>query len=379
MSDHLNDETEQSATSAKPLNTYVFPITKDYVRHWTPLQAIREFLQNALDSDSPFEWVYDVDGQQLAIISRMTELPTRVLLLGATSKATAVDKIGTFGEGFKLAMVVLVRSGQPVYIRNGKIMWVPSFRLDPQYNEEILHVEEYDISHEGHSGLEVVIGGITSELMATVKDNCLQMQSSYDWGEWYATKYGSIMPEIKGKLYVGGLYICDTELQCSYDILPDYITLERDRQTVSGFELKSLSMRMWTETGQHERIAVMMEEGWVDVEWADVYTTQQIKDACYALFKKKHPGKLAVKTQEELDRLIKKGMTEVVYVGDSPFYGAVTSHRSYQAALPPILQAVSPQVFIEDWIAKNGRYMNRYGKKALEELQKASTTWRAPQ
>ncbi len=40
-----------------------------------------------------------------------------------------------------------------------------------------------------------------------------------------------------------------------------------------------------------------------------------VREACYAHFRKKHPNAVAVSSQEELEELIEKGMTNVVYTG----------------------------------------------------------------
>jgi len=81
---------------------YELPLTKGYVADWRMQHAVRELIQNALDSESPFEWT--LDGAQLRITSRHTVLGVETLLLGSTSKAENADAIGNFGEGYKIAL-----------------------------------------------------------------------------------------------------------------------------------------------------------------------------------------------------------------------------------------------------------------------------------
>src|SRR3990167_3517651 len=97
---------------------YELPITKEYIRHWGLLDGIRELIQNALDSDSPFEW--NIEEDTLYIHSRYYKLEPKTLLLGCTSKAEDTTKIGSFGEGYKLAMLCLHRAGYKVRLRNNQ-------------------------------------------------------------------------------------------------------------------------------------------------------------------------------------------------------------------------------------------------------------------
>ena len=52
-----------------------------------------------------------------------------------------------------------------------------------------------------------------------------------------------------GKLYVGGLYICSTNMKYGYDVEPKHINLERDRQTVSNWDLQDITTKIWFDTG----------------------------------------------------------------------------------------------------------------------------------
>lgn len=79
--------------------SYELPLSRDNVRHWGLKEAVRELIQNALDSESPFEYAF-AQGQ-LFITSRFARLEARTLVLGSTSKSDRDDAIGSFGEGYK--------------------------------------------------------------------------------------------------------------------------------------------------------------------------------------------------------------------------------------------------------------------------------------
>ena len=207
---------------------YPLSITRNYVSRWGVNHAVRELIQNAIDSESPFRYEFTHDS--LRLTSEFTILTPQTLLLGSTSKADTGDMIGSFGEGYKIALLVLTRLGYPVEIHNGNKLWVPAFEYSKIFNEEILVIHESLLSDRKNSGLTMVVGGLDQQIKDSIIDSCLLMQDNV--GEIKSTKYGDILLERPGKLYVGGLYICDVDTEYGYSIHPKHIRLERDRQTV---------------------------------------------------------------------------------------------------------------------------------------------------
>ncbi|MFF3786240.1 hypothetical protein [Streptomyces sp. NPDC001933] len=82
-----------------------YPIADDYVQDWTAERALVELIANALDED-PHATVTWNDGI-LTIEDQGPGIPATGLLLGASRKST--QQIGQFGEGKKLAALVLAR------------------------------------------------------------------------------------------------------------------------------------------------------------------------------------------------------------------------------------------------------------------------------
>ena len=90
------------------MKKYELSLSRNYVSSWGIEEAIRELLQNAKDSNG--EDVIDIDKSSgtITITNKNTSIPSSTLLLGNTSKGDDLDKIGQFGEGYKLALLVLV-------------------------------------------------------------------------------------------------------------------------------------------------------------------------------------------------------------------------------------------------------------------------------
>ena len=94
-------------------DTLAYPISPEYVKSWTPVAALCELIANALDED-PDAQVFWADGV-LTIRDAGPGIPEEGLVLGYTTKTGG--QIGQFGEGKKLACLVLARSPQVGQLR----------------------------------------------------------------------------------------------------------------------------------------------------------------------------------------------------------------------------------------------------------------------
>lgn len=355
--------------------TYELSLNKSYVRHWGVVEAVRELIQNALDSDSPFAYEFQKhpldESYALTLTSEFASLPPQSLLLGATSKAEAKDKIGSFGEGYKIAMLVLVREDIALEIWNEDRHWKPFFQYSKKYADEILCVEEKAMPFR-HKGLDFFVPGLTEEQVMSIRASCLQMQKSV--GEKHTTMFGEILLEKPGMLYVGGLYICTTKMQYGYNIKPEFMRLERDRKTVDDWDLKTLTRDMWYAVGRPEEVAAMIRDGYPEMDYAQYSAPTLVKEACYKLFREQHPGALVAKSQQELETMVRNGMTQTVYVGDT--YGSLVSQSPSYAALGPARIPATPHKKMEDWFSENKYHMHAKAVSSFRELLERSKRWR---
>lgn len=351
---------------------YELSLTRTYVSRWGMAQAVRELIQNALDSDSPFVYSFTQNGDttSLSLVSEFTTLLPQTLLLGSTSKADSKDSIGSFGEGYKIALLVLTRLGHDVEIRNGDLLWKPRFRHNAKFGEELLVIDETPLNDKTNKGLTFIVHGLSDEDVVQVRASCLHMQDNI--GQVHETHHGEILLERPGLLYVGGLFICQTDLKYGYNIKPQFLKLERDRQTVDGYDLKVTTREMWYATQRYDDIAKMIAEEVPDVAYARYASPEMVREACFRLFIEKNPGAVVAESQEQLRRLIEQGMTKVIVVNGA-MYNAVRQAPSYIAR--PNVRVATPAERMEAWFAKAKYKMGNEHKDTFRALLAESKGW----
>src|SRR4051812_42779384 len=101
-------DTAADSSSDSTAGILTYPISPDYVQSWTPVRALCELIANALDED-PATTVRWADGV-LTIADDGPGIPEEGMILGHSTKT--MRQIGQFGEGKKLACLVLARSSE---------------------------------------------------------------------------------------------------------------------------------------------------------------------------------------------------------------------------------------------------------------------------
>lgn len=262
------------------MSKYELSLTKDYVPGWGLTDAVRELFQNALDQEKQqpgntmfFDYVPSTQILQLG--NERSVLHASSLLLGSSSKADDPNTIGQFGEGYKVATLVLTRLGKQVTFYNfgNKEIWRPRFVKSRKYGAEILtfFTEKSYFRKLRHEDLIIQIEGITQEEYDEIVETNLHLQDRPL--DDLPGACGSILrnPYYKGKVYVNGLYVCDHDkYEYGYNFNPDAIKLDRDRKLVSDFNLEWLASKMWLNqtTGDvAELVASLSAKGAADVKY----------------------------------------------------------------------------------------------------------------
>lgn len=361
---------------------YELSLVKDYVSHWGLSEAARELIQNALDSASPFVYSFepsmlnaDDDSNEGAWVFRLKSEHSRLephhLLLGSTGKAQDASAIGSFGEGFKIALLVLTRMGYPVTILNNERTWKPRFRFNKQYGAEVLCVEE-DLGSKA-TGLEFLVYGLSDTDRATIESCCLKMQS--DVGQIIPTTKGDILVDRPGELYVGSLFVCKTDMKFGYNAKPEHLTLERDRQTVSDWDLRCLARDMWYDTKRYDEIAQMIFDDIPDMAYARYSSPELVKEAVYEVFKRENPGALIAESPSELKKMVEKGLVKTVYVGANVGH-IVGNNFNYREDTKHLTRVQTPDQFLQSWFNAHHQGMSAMNKKHWDEqVMVAARKW----
>lgn len=266
------------------MSKYELTIDTGYVRDWAIGEAIRELFQNSIDGekDNPENesyFHYSTSDNVLTIGNKLSVLSAESLLLGVSSKTDSDETVGQFGEGYKIATMVLLRTGHNVTFYNygAREVWHTRLKKSRRYGGRL--VPTFDIDKKfiwqtvPNRCLEIVIENVTPEEFEIIKSYILKLHD--DIGDTLSTQYGDILLNEKysGKVFVSGLYVTtNANLRYGYNFLPQYLKLDRDRQSVSDFNLTWMSSKMWIE---HLDNQTFMDDLFSDESSIDI---QYIKD-----------------------------------------------------------------------------------------------------
>jgi hypothetical protein len=249
---------------------YELPISKEYVHTWGIEEAIREIMQNAIDSETdgnPLQVTYE-DGL-LSIRNYGCKLDISSLVLGNTGKG---DKkyIGTYGEGFKLALVVLLRNGLGVTISTNGERWEPEFKKSRKFKIDTLHIYVSKDDNVSEDVIQFEISGLDVDTFEEIRDRNLAMKRSlgYNEGLTVESEYGNILldKQYKGMMFVNGLYVqTDSSFRYGYDFKPEYLHLDRDRKAINYYKLRELTSKAITSQMNIEIVTTAMSKNAVDV------------------------------------------------------------------------------------------------------------------
>ena len=255
---------------------YELTLNKNYVSKWTVQDAIREFIQNAKDQETVIEdnamsINYNEQEEKLFISNKNSILSVSSLLLGTTTKENDNKTIGQFGEGYKIALLVLNRLNKEVIIYNyGKReVWTSAIVYSKKYKDELLtiYIDKKHIWQKvPDNNLTIEINNITKEEFEELKNRTLLFNDNIKEKN---TSYGRILfdEEFKGKIFVNSLYITMIpKLQYGYDIKPEYINIGRDRDLVSSYDIQNITSNMWSENPGKELERIITEQVY-DVEY----------------------------------------------------------------------------------------------------------------
>lgn len=365
---------------------YELTLTPNYVSDWTFNDAIRELIQNGtdqeiLDKDNKFSIDYDYKSKTLRLTNEKSKLKINTLLLGRSSKADNEDTVGQFGEGYKIAALVLNRLGNTFTIYNNECneVWTSRFKNSKKWIEKILafYVEKVPTSN---TGLVIEVGNVTADEYDSL---CETWIGFYDGLEKIETTYGDILldEEMQNKIFVNGLAVsCSEDMEYGYDFKPKYITLERDRKTCDSWNAGDITSKMIAEAMldgkiDFERVKYMVEESTDDVYHLDFNThlggVQEIQKRMIESFDKQYttPYSIPVREQSDIDKVKAYGGNPVVV----PYKVAnllkdETSKRIQELVTAPTGKSLTLKERFQRWYDAYSGKLNEGARQELAEL-----------
>lgn len=357
---------------------YVLTLSRDYCSDWSVVDAIREVIQNGLDSPETFE--YEVGDSYINLTSKNTQLPSSSLILGVSGKRNDSNALGGFGEGFKIACLIFCREGIDVVIRNGNKVWTPELKWNSDYETDMLTITET----EGRGNdLTFEICNLDKSDIEQAIENCLYMQE--DLGNYVTAPCGSrIFYDIPHKLYVGGLFVTDTQLQFSYDLHPSKIKLNRDRSTIDGWDLQGVTARILASVTNEpeflERVVGVARTGGNDTYHMKYYSIPEgSEEVAYKQFKESYgEDKIVATDWTDREDLIKKGYDEenIVVVSQDAYAKMIKQCGEYQEFLETLeteeveVDERSPVEILEEFIEKYEYYIDSGADVTLDKIIK---------
>lgn len=341
---------------------HVLSLTPDYVLEWGFWSAVRELLQNAIDQhrNDPqcrvvFE--YDAEARCLTVGATACRLEPRTLLLGVTSKAFDRNAIGQFGEGYKLALLVLARSSYEVVIANGDETWTPSFEYSDEYGTSVLSIARAQ-ADESTNGVLFSIRDVSQANFADVVERYLPN---------VPTDRILYEDHHKGRVFVAGLFVCKMDLEYGYNFAPGRIKLDRDRGMASSFDVSWEASKLWEQSGDKEALYENLKEGIPDTSYLQL-RSPVTNDYVVSQYLAETPTAIPVATDKEAQVLIGKGH----HVRRVPVALRDLLRRMHDFVFD---QEGTPTELLETFSEQYRRQLNDEARRELDKIIKMSLRW----
>jgi len=367
-------------------------ISPGYVRNWGTLEGLRELMQNSIDrqNESPDSTIilnYEPLSEILLIGNRQSKISVKSLLLGETTKSNNKKAIGTYGEGYKLAFLVLLRNGITITVENCSEQWEPYFINSRTFNSKVLTIK----TSKGQQSNDLVfrLKGIAPETYNDFQNKCLYFHPNT---ETIDTDYGRILLEEKyqKQVYVEGLYVCkmNDNLKYGYDMKAAHCKLDRDRNKVQSFNLLwELGMMYASLSHQHSELIHELRK-YDDCEHFNSHAYRHSKlyqDVCdlqYEEFLKKH-GQTAVfvETEDQARHIREKYNDKMPVILPKRIYERCNDSPVYRVEQEGLREKIhredTPYTLIEEFLKENKKKIFGTAKKVIEEkLLPMSRNWK---
>ncbi len=214
-------------------------LTINYCSHWHVNEAMRELIANTIDEGGEIK----SSPEEVTFITN-SALPLKAFVMGYSNKQIE-NPIGQFGEGLKLAILVLLREGINFAIQiqsvnssavNEEIVF--EFVNEPPFNIPILHMSYPNLPEDLEYKTVITVATDTPAVGRAVRK--MYLDSSTLESSLVSTSLGDIVPN-KAGVYLNGFRIFEYSLisyrneECAIN-LHSNVDLNRER-TVTRFDI----------------------------------------------------------------------------------------------------------------------------------------------
>ena len=354
---------------------YELTISPKYVSSWNVWDALREIMQNTIDRKNENDLAktivrYYDNHQRLIIGNEHSSLEKKSLIMGETTKTNNANAIGEFGEGYKLALIILLRNGISVKIRTGNEVWIPVIEYSDKYSTDILVIRTKETKFS--ENLLYELNNISKDYYNELNEKCLYLKQPT---EVIKTDIGDIIKDerYRKKLFVEGLYVCDLKgdkIKFGYNMKSAHIELDRDRNKIDSFNL-------WWEIGRiyasldstyASFIHAMEVEKFKDTEYYSSHAENRINPLYQAMctlnyndfFIKYGKKAIPVKTTEEANFVKEKYNDLEPIIVEKKVYDYITLSSSYAVSTKANLRTEeTPYSICKDFMKRNKKIMSK--------------------
>lgn len=199
-------------------DTLIYPMTKDFGKNWSIIDAIKELISNSIDTGAKTSYTYK--NGFITISDKGEGLSKKNLLFSGSSKKE--NQIGTFGEGLKIASLVLARNNRDFKVTTKGFEYTATIQRDTQFNADVLVVKM--MKSKKRVGTDIIFKGTEKELN-DAKTHFLQFNSGFKF-----MSDGLYTPG--GYIFVNGVYIQKINSLFTYNITGAKEIISRDRKSV---------------------------------------------------------------------------------------------------------------------------------------------------
>ncbi len=340
-----------------------YGMTRDYRKEWGVIEAVRELVQNCIDNKECNHSYKLVDGK-ITITTSGFILPLSTFALGESQHKTS-DSIGGFGEGFKLALLVLEREGCNPFVTFGEYHAEPSFEYD-----ELLERETFVIElRESVAFVESPNTEFSFDFPMELKEELEKKVTVFSDEPLTQDIEGEVelLEDRAGQIFVNGLFVCEEpQFKYGYNFSANSIQLGCDRHIANPLGLAWETSRYWANHLKPLEVLQMMTDSQLDVQDIHWHLDKPMAIKITEAFIERY-GNVTIKS---MGSTLSYGMS----VGNS-LYNTLRKSEKIKVANPHE-EAGTPYRILVDFLEVNKKHMRRCAKKNLQELLDEAKSWR---